>query len=180
MPNHLEQLIGEYFEHDGFFVRRNVRVGKLPIGGHKGELDVVAYHPVHKRLIHVEPSLDGDTWEVREVKFRRKFDTGREYMFAEVFPFVAVDTTIEQWAVLYASATNHRTIGGGQVVPAGELYRKIAKHVIAFGPPATNAIPENFPLLRTMQCALYFCVGDDVRAMLCPEETVTSEVGSAR
>jgi len=29
MSNHLEQLIGEWLEHQGYFVRRNVKVGKL-------------------------------------------------------------------------------------------------------------------------------------------------------
>jgi hypothetical protein len=31
MPsNHLEQLVAEWYEYQGYFVRRNIFVGKLP------------------------------------------------------------------------------------------------------------------------------------------------------
>jgi len=35
MANHLEQLVAEWLEFKGYFVRRNVKVGKLPRGGHE-------------------------------------------------------------------------------------------------------------------------------------------------
>lgn len=54
MFNHLEQLISEWPEFKGFFVRRNVRVGKLAGGGYEGELDIVAYHPQDKSALHIE------------------------------------------------------------------------------------------------------------------------------
>ena len=63
--NHLEQLIAEWFEFRGYFVRRNVKVGKLPHGGHEGELDIVAYHPIDNHLIQIEPSSDAHTWVKR-------------------------------------------------------------------------------------------------------------------
>lgn len=31
--NHLGQLVSEWYEFHGYFVRRNVAVGKRPIGG---------------------------------------------------------------------------------------------------------------------------------------------------
>ena len=43
--NHLEQLVGERYEYSGYFVRRNILVGKRAKCGYKGELDVVAFHP---------------------------------------------------------------------------------------------------------------------------------------
>lgn len=58
MVNFLEQLVAEWYEFRGYFVRRNVRVGPLVKGGHESELDVVAFHPEKKRLVHVEPSMD--------------------------------------------------------------------------------------------------------------------------
>ncbi len=36
MANHLEQLISEWLEFKGYFVHRNVKVGKLAHGGHAG------------------------------------------------------------------------------------------------------------------------------------------------
>ena len=37
MANHLEQLISEWLEFRGYFVRRNVKVGKLWPGGQTKE-----------------------------------------------------------------------------------------------------------------------------------------------
>ena len=41
--NHLEQLVGEWYEYNGYFVRRNVRVEKRLKGGFEGELDVLLF-----------------------------------------------------------------------------------------------------------------------------------------
>ncbi len=60
--NHLEKLIRQYYEWQGYIVRGNVLVGRLSHGGWAGELDIVAYHPQTKRLLHIEPSLDAHTW----------------------------------------------------------------------------------------------------------------------
>src|SRR5437016_5364675 len=46
--NFLEQLVAEWYEYQGYFIRRNVRVGKLAAGGYECELDVVAFHPQTK------------------------------------------------------------------------------------------------------------------------------------
>lgn len=36
MPaNHLEQLVAEWYEYQGYFIWRNVRVGKKPQGGYE-------------------------------------------------------------------------------------------------------------------------------------------------
>lgn len=51
-----EDLLAEWYEYRGFFVRRNVLVGKRPNGGYECELDVVAFHLTQKRLVHLEPS----------------------------------------------------------------------------------------------------------------------------
>lgn len=66
MVNFLEQMVAEWYEFRGYFVRRNVRVGPRPKGGHIAELDVVAYHPARKHLVHIEPSSDANSWEERE------------------------------------------------------------------------------------------------------------------
>lgn len=70
--------------------------------------------------------------------------------------------TFEQWAVLWGSDKNHPEIGGGKVVPIWKLYRIIAKDIIAIGNPASNAIPEQFPLLRTMQYTLHWATPDRI------------------
>jgi len=156
MANHLEQLVAEWLEFKGYFVRRNVKVGKLAGGGHEGELDVVAYHPIDNHLIQIEPSIDAHTWAKREERFRKKFDAGSKHIIPKIFPWLPHNSTFEQWAVLWASDKNHQEIGGGKVVPVWKLYRTIAKDLLAHGSPDGNAIPENLPLLRTMQHTLHW------------------------
>ena len=46
--NFLEELTAEWYEFNGYFVRRNVNVGKRPEGGYECELDVVAFHPMKR------------------------------------------------------------------------------------------------------------------------------------
>ena len=70
--NYLEQLVAEWYEYQGYFIRRNVRVGKLPKGGYEGELDIVAFHPEKKHLVHIEPTHDAHTWAKREERFENK------------------------------------------------------------------------------------------------------------
>jgi len=156
MANHLEQLVAEWLELKGYFVRRNVKVGKLSRGGHEGELDIVAYHPIDNHLIQIEPSIDAHTWDKREQRFQKKFNAGRKHIIREIFPWLPHNNKFEQWAVLWGSDKNHSEVGGGKVIPIWRLYQMIAKDVIAIGPPTSNAIPEQFPLLRTMQYTLHW------------------------
>jgi hypothetical protein len=156
MANHLEQLVAEWLEFNGYFVRRNVKVGKLSRGGFEGELDIVAYHPVKNHLFQIEPSIDAHTWEKREKRFRKKFDAGRSYIISKIFPWLPHNKTFDQWAVLWGSDKNHPTVGGGKVVPIWTLYKMIVKDVLAVGYPGGNAIPEQFPLLRTIQHTMHW------------------------
>jgi hypothetical protein len=63
MANFLEQLAAEWYEFSGYFVRRNVHVGRRARGGWECELDVVAFNPKRKHLIHLEPSMDALHWD---------------------------------------------------------------------------------------------------------------------
>jgi hypothetical protein len=42
--SHLETLIAEYPDWQGFLVKRNTKVGRLGHGGWETELDIVGYH----------------------------------------------------------------------------------------------------------------------------------------
>lgn len=155
--NHLEQLASEWLEFRGYFVRRNVHVGRRAKGGYEGELDIVAFHPETKHLIHIEPSIDGHDWAKREKRFMKKFDAGRKYIIKEIFPWMEKKTVLEQWAVIWGSTKNHVMMGGGKVVPIWDFYELIGKDIQAIGKIEGNAIPEHFPLLRTMQFSIHWC-----------------------
>lgn len=150
--NHLETLTAEWLDYNGYFVRTSVKVGKRAKGGWDGELDVVGFHPARQHFLHVECSVDANTWEDREKTFERKFAKGRKHA-RELFSGMALPTALDQVVVHgYASAADqHRELGGGRLVTSQELTAEIIT-----GIPATtwtNAVPEKYPLLRTLQFA---------------------------
>lgn len=154
MANHLEQLVAEWLEFTGYFVRRNVKVGRLKHGGWKCELDIVAYRYKDNRLLHIEPSMDANTWAKREYRYRKKFDAGQQYIQKEIFPWLKPRVTVEQWVILWAYTTNHPKLAGGRVVPIWDFYEMVAQTVMSCGHPGGNAISEQFPLLRTIHYSL--------------------------
>ena len=70
--NFLEQLVAEWYEYEGYFVRSNVRARKRAKGGWDAELDVLAYDPSNLTLLHVETSGDAASWAERKLRFRTK------------------------------------------------------------------------------------------------------------
>jgi hypothetical protein len=150
--NHLEQLVAEWYEFRGYFVRRNVHVGKRAKGGYECELDVVAFDPKTNHLVHLEPSMDAHTWAVREERYRKKFEAGRKYI-PGLFGTIALPDTIEQIVILgFASNAKVKTVGGGRIMTTADLLAEITP-VIAPLKIASAAIPEQFALLRTLQFA---------------------------
>jgi hypothetical protein len=80
---HLEDLIAEHLDWQGYVVKQNILVGKRPNGGWDMELDIVAYRHEDHSLLHMEPSLDAHVWAKREQRFKKKFDIGRKLIFTE-------------------------------------------------------------------------------------------------
>lgn len=148
--NFLEQLVSEWYEFNGYFVRRNVNVGRLPRGGYECELDVVAFHPQSRHLIHLEPSMDASAWTERERRYAKKFEAGRKYI-PKLFEGLDVPGEVDQIAVLvFASTRNRVTLGGGRIMLVDELMEKIFT-TLKDSRVASNAVPESYPLLRALQ-----------------------------
>ncbi len=150
--NHLEKLIRQYYEWQGYIVRGNVKVGKLEHGGWAGELDIVAYHPQTKRLLHIEPSLDAHTWAKREERFKKKFANGRRHICWDVFPWLDKKTPIEKIAIMNTSGTGK--LAGGRVETVDEFMQEVKTAIAKLGKMVGNAIPEEYDLLRTIQMAI--------------------------
>lgn len=151
MASHLESLIHEYLEWQGYLVRRNVKVGRLPHGGWEMELDLIGYHPTTQDLVHYEPSLDALSWEKRENRYKKKFNAARKYLFTEVFTWLPPDTHLRQIAVLVNHPRGRDILAGGVLMSVDEVMAEIRSRVIACGIMAKNAISEGYPLLRTVQ-----------------------------
>ena len=150
--SHLESLIAEYLEWQDFLVRKNVKVGRLDHGGWEGELDVVGFHPQSQRLVHYEPSIDALSWSKRKVKFDKKLNAGRKYIFKNIFPWLSkAPLKLEQFVVLANHPSGRDTLSGGVLISIDELMAEIRTKITECGPMETNAIPETYPLLRTIQ-----------------------------
>ena len=148
--NYLEQLVAEWYEYQGYFVRRNILVGKRDKGGHECELDVVAFNPETQHLVHVEPSMDANTWAVREARYAKKFEAGRKYI-PTLFKGLAPTSKIEQIALLgFASNKNVSTVGGSRVMLIPELLTEIFDRLKSTS-IARCAVSEQFGLIRTLQ-----------------------------
>ena len=159
MPNFLEQLVAEWYEFRGYFVRRNIKVGKRAAGGYECELDIVAFNPHEKSLIHVEPSMDANNWATRERRFALKFNAGKRYI-PEIFYGFGNLPDIEQIALfVVGSGTTHTTIGGGKLLHIKELMAEIRREV-AKRKVDSAAIPEQFVILRSMQFAANYWTAD--------------------
>lgn len=150
--NHLEQLTAEWYEFRGYFVRRNVQVGKREKGGYECELDVVAFCPNRQHLVHVEPSMDANTWAVREARYAKKFAAGAKYI-RDVFTGIDLPEHIDQIALMgFASNANVKTLAGGKIVTSAQFLAEITEQIGGLK-IASAAIPEQYPLLRTLQFA---------------------------
>lgn len=148
--NHLEQLVAEWHEYRGYFVRRNVHVGKRTGGGYECELDVVAFHPTLKHLVHIEPSMDANSWSKREERYSKKFSAGRKFI-PKLFDGIDVPIDIDQIALFgLGSRANYPKIGGGRVMMISDLLLDITAD-LRTKRVEKEAVSEQFPLLRTIQ-----------------------------
>ena len=149
--SHLESLIVEYLDWQGYLVRRNTKVGRLKHGGWEMELDVIGYNPHTSDLVHYEPSVDAHTWDTREARYAKKFEAARKLIFGEVFSWLPPETPLRQIAVFPSHPKGRDTIAGGEIISIDEFVAEVRSKVIACGIACRSAISENYPLLRVLQ-----------------------------
>ena len=151
--SHLEDLIAEYYDWKGYLVKQNIKVGRLNHGGWEMELDVIAFDPHTGHLVHLEPSIDAHSWAIREQRFRKKFKAAKKYIFSEIFTWPDQKTKIEQIAILVSHPKGRDSLAGAKLISIDELMLEIKQNIRKCGITAKNAIPEQYPLLRTLQLA---------------------------
>jgi len=149
VANFLEQLVVEWYEFNGYFVRRNIFVGPLKRGGFEAELDVVAFHPEKKRLVQIEPSTDAIHWNKRDIRFQKKFEAGRKYI-PRLFEAFKPLPQIEHIALfVFGSGQRHPIIGGGRVLMIGDFMNEIRDGITSRS-VANSTIPEQYIILRAL------------------------------
>lgn len=147
--NYLVQLAAEWYEFQGYLVRRNVPVDG---GGSKGavELDVVAIDAARSEIVHLEASMDTDSWQKRERRFGAKFKAGEAYC-RRLARAMKGRTKRRQLALLvYGRASGRRSIGGGELVLMPGFLHEITE-VLGQQKLQNQIVPEHLPLIRTLQ-----------------------------
>lgn len=152
MTNFLEQLTAEYHSHMGSFVRTNVKYGLREKGGYEGEMDVVAFHPTSLALLHIETSMDADSWEERKSKFQKKFSTAHEYYY-KLFNFEI--KKIEKMVIVGSGPPREDFWSVAPIKSIPDFVGEIADYLSQFH-PLKQAVPENYPLLRAIQFAIHY------------------------
>lgn len=151
--NHLEQLVAEWLQYKGYFVRVSVPVGARAKGGFEGELDVVALNPATEHVLHVECSLDALSAEKRDSRFEEKFKRGRKYIKDAFNGIKLPDKPLEQVLVLQFASGKTQSFGGARVVSVREFIHEIYDGLKGTS-PASRAVSSNLPLLRTIQLSV--------------------------
>jgi hypothetical protein len=152
--NFLEQLVSEWFTLRGYFVRTNLKFGKRRKGGWSGEIDIAAFSPETRELVHVETSMDADRWDERRRRFSKKF-AGAGAHLKDVFPFEI--TAVRRIAIVGFSRTGvGDTLGEGiEVKTLAQFIREVCQE-LRRRHPLREAIPEVLPILRAMQFAVHW------------------------
>jgi hypothetical protein len=150
----LEQVVAEWYAYNGYFVRTNIRFGKRAKGGWKGEMDVIAFHPIEKKLIHIETSTDAEPWLKRKSRFQRKFRDAKEH-YKELFRFEI--NTIQQIAIVGAGKPKTAVDFGDdiKIILIPDFFKTITSHLSKIN-PMESAVPEQYPLLRAIQFATFW------------------------
>jgi hypothetical protein len=148
-------LVAEWYEYNGYFVRSNPRTRKRPNGGWDVELDVLAYLPSDRHLVHIETSGDANSWQERKDRFlNKKFILSQdEYETLIGSPI----NTIERIAVV-GWGTTKTDLNWGEGIRV-QLIPKLIEEItvkLQETSPLKEAVPESFPLLRSMQMVLAF------------------------
>ena len=151
--NFLEQLAAEWYTCQGYFVKTNMKFGKRTKGGWVGEMDVAAFDPMSRKLIHIETSMDADRWEKRIIRLNRKFDDAQKY-YDELFSFPI--RSVSRLAVVGTALTEPRFIRDDiEVKTCPQFIKEIGAELLQRH-PLKQAVPENFPLLRAIQFAVHW------------------------
>lgn len=146
---YLAQLVTEWYEYQGYFVRNGLWVGLESDGSYECMLDVVAFHPLRHHVVHVEPSLDLLSFDEKERHFEPKFNAGRRYLH-RMFG-TEPHTHIEQVALILAAGNiPHQMIAGGRIVQQADFVAEILENLSRVD-RATEMVPERWPLIRTLQ-----------------------------
>ncbi len=153
--NFLEELVAEWYEYNGHFVRRNVWYGNGPKGGRKGDMDVLAFNPKRKVFVHVEADGSSDKLSIVLKRLGNKFGTATSHYAQFVRGFkVEKAAVVTAVAAIKKNCKLPKNMNAVTIMTCSELTVKIIK-VLKGKNPNNAVIPESWPLLRAIQLAIW-------------------------
>lgn len=136
-------------------MRTNIKYGKRPKGGYIGEIDVAAFNPSGKRLLHIETSTDSHSWEERKQRFLKHF-TKAQGRYREVFHFKIREIRHIAIVGFNTKKPDQAQFGNDiEVIMVPDFIQKIAQELRKHT-PLEKAVPESYPLLRAIQYAVNY------------------------
>ena len=148
--NYLEQLAAEWYRFSGYFVRTNVHAKKLKRGGFQNEIDVLAYKPKTGELIHIETARGMGGWNNAEKNIKKKFNIEKaEYERLVDAPVKKISgLLVTEWSKPKKESIHLDFEIRFKSTPQflEEILSEIHKT-----PYFSASIPENSPILRTIQ-----------------------------
>lgn len=151
--NFLEQLATEWYEYNGYFVRSNIHFGKRAKGGWTGEIDVAAFHPKTRELVHLEASTDSLNWDKRIPRIKRKFGDAARF-YGEIFPFAK--SRVRNVVVIGHTSIPKKVIIEGIELKSIPTFLEEICDDLRKKRPLNESVPENLPLLRAIQFAMNY------------------------
>ena len=150
--NVLEELAKEYYEYiKEYFVRTNVRFNKRKNkGGYEGEIDILAYVPNERKLIHLECSMSADRNDAGFKKAKKKFPDNLDYK--NLYPDNTLDFESVEKIFIFKQTKELNDVKmpqGVRSVNLGAFIREVYSSINT--DIMKKIIPEAYPLLRTMQ-----------------------------
>lgn len=154
--NFLEQVAAEWYAIQDYFVRTNVKANRRPNGGWNNELDVLAYNPKRKELVHVETSWDAFNWDNRRERFTTKKFVFSYEQYTQLIgdhPKVVLKRAVV--GTTRGSAPEPVWNGDIEVITVPNFIQEVSAG-IADRNPMKDIIPETYPCLRAMQFILAY------------------------
>ncbi|OEF98273.1 hypothetical protein [Desulfuribacillus alkaliarsenatis] len=151
--NFLETLLTQWYVYQGYFVKNNVNFGKRSNGGYEGEIDVLAYDPINKKLVHIETSNDSKTWEKRVDIINKKFNAA-SFHYSSILPSVHFNS-VDKIAIYSLNQSIDKKYLSNldkniTVKSIPEVFKEISIS-LKDKSPRKEAVSETFPLLRAIQ-----------------------------
>lgn len=149
----LEQLVQEYYDIQGYWVRTNVNYGPGRRGGYSGDADVLAFEPHNRVLVHLEVSMGAEKWEEKKATVTKKFKKAKDHYEAMCpHPFVRTEkVAITGWS----SSPAPITIPGVDIWTLGQFMHKVVE-LVTNRFRGSKLPPEQYPLLRAVSFTCKF------------------------